>query len=75
MGTSFGRLLNLAGIHFWKYIIQGVVTLYRVSIKSKENDKVLTRIVKEVKGLNPTFDGADIRGEYCVVHVSFMCIG
>ena len=26
------------------------------------NEQTITRIVKEVKGLNPTFDAADIRG-------------
>ncbi|CAI8017551.1 hypothetical protein GBAR_LOCUS10650 [Geodia barretti] len=32
-----------------------------VSIKSPQNEQTITRIVKEVKGLNPTFDAADIR--------------
>ena len=36
--------------------------LYSVSIKSPQNEVTLTRVVKEVKGLNPSFDGADIRG-------------
>ena len=33
-----------------------------VSIKSKENQEIISRIVKEVKGLNPKFEGVDIRG-------------
>ena len=38
------------------------IDLYSVSIKSPQNEVTLTRVVKEVKGLNPSFDGADIRG-------------
>ena len=38
------------------------IDLYNVSIKLPQNEVTLTRVVKEVKGLNPSFDGADIRG-------------
>ena len=38
------------------------IDLYSVSIKSPQNEVTLTRVVKEVKGLNPSFDGTDIRG-------------
>ena len=45
--------------------LQTILLYYcRASIKSKDNDKVLLRLLKEVKGLNPTFDGADIRGAF-----------
>ncbi len=37
--------------------------MYRASIKSDENQSIMTRLVKEVRGLNPTFDAADIRGK------------
>ena len=37
--------------------------LYRLSIKSDENEQVMRSVLKEVKGLNPTFDAADIRGK------------
>lgn len=37
---------------------------YRESIKSKENQAIIVRLVKEVKGLNPTFSGANIRGKF-----------
>ena len=33
-----------------------------MSIKSTENEKIMTRLVKEVTGLNPSFDGASIQG-------------
>ena len=31
---------------------------------SKDNEKVLDKLVKEVRGLNPTFNSADVRGEF-----------
>lgn len=37
--------------------------LYRKTIKSPENQQILRRLVQDVKGLNPTFDAADIRGK------------
>ena len=44
----------------------------RVSIKAKENEKTLTMIMKEVKGLNPTFDGADIRGQSLLIYLKVL---
>ena len=44
------------------FCVDGVSLLCIGSIRSKENQAVMRRIIKEVKGLNPTFDGADIRG-------------
>ena len=40
-----------------------------MSIKSPQNEQIITRIVKEVKGLNPTFDAADIRGQFFYITV------
>ena len=37
---------------------------YRASIKSDRNEEVVHKLVKEVKGLNPSFDGAEIRGMF-----------
>lgn len=39
------------------------VAIRSKGIKSDENKAVVVRLVKEVKGLNPSFDAADIRGE------------
>ena len=33
------------------------------SIKSAHNEAVMRKLLKEVKGLNPSFNGADIRGK------------
>ena len=44
-------------------IAYSYAAFFSLSIKSKENSAVITRLVKEVKGLNPTFDAADIRGK------------
>ena len=43
---------------------RGCILLFsiRKNINSKENSTVLNKIVKEVKGLNPRFDSADITG-------------
>lgn len=32
------------------------------SFNSKENTAVVTKLVREIKGLNPTFDAGQIRG-------------
>ena len=37
---------------------------FRSSFKSDQNQEVVRKLVKEVKGLNPSFDGADIRGNF-----------
>ena len=34
-----------------------------------ENEAIMKTLLKEVKGLNPTFDGADIRGEYNAIAI------
>ncbi len=36
----------------------------RKSIKSPHNTMIMDKLVMEVKGLNSSFDAADIRGEY-----------
>ena len=42
------------------------------SIKSAHNEAVMSKLLKEVKGLNPSFDGADIHSHsinrYCPPH-------
>lgn len=40
-----------------------LIHLCSASIKSSENQAVMGILLKEVKGLNPSFDGCDIRGE------------
>ena len=37
-------------------------TLFRVTFKSTTNRKVVARLIQEVCALNPSYDGADIRG-------------
>lgn len=44
--------------------------LCSVLFKSKENEKVLDKLVKEVRGLNPTFNSADIRGKLTIYILS-----
>lgn len=39
------------------------VFLFRNTIKSPQNVQVVQRLVKEVRGLNPSFDAVDIRGK------------
>ena len=54
-------MLNIVFIGFFCWFC------FRVSIKTPQNEKILTRIVKEVKGLNPSFDAANIRGNVIFV--------
>ncbi len=42
--------------------------LFRQSINSTENQACLSRLVKEVKGLNSTFNGADINAWWVLCH-------
>ena len=46
------------------------------TIKSDENEKIMRTILKVVKGLNPTFDGVDIRGELSTpcIYYMYSCI-
>ena len=46
------------------YVCVHMYHSHRVSIKSDRNEEVVRKLVKEVKGLNPSFDGADIRGMF-----------
>lgn len=49
-------------IHYSNYYLFSTCILIRKTIKSEENKAVITRLVKEVRALNPSFDAADIRG-------------
>ena len=44
------------------YVKLLILVAHRSSIKSDRNAEVVCKLVKEVKGLNPSFDGANIRG-------------
>ena len=45
------------------FITLSVVSLIdRKTIKTKENVEVISKLIKEVRALNPTFSGSDIRG-------------
>ena len=43
-------------------IIRPLLTCSRKTIKSAENVAIVSKLIKEVKGLNSKFDAADIRG-------------
>ena len=57
--TNFGSICNSLEL----FTVDAASMSYRLSIKSDENEQVMRSVVKEVKGLNPTFDAADIRGK------------
>lgn len=50
-----------------------VLIMCRKTFNSTQNQVVLTKLIKEVKGLNPSMEGADIRSEFCVEYC--ICIG
>ena len=54
--------LELGALFFVATFPKSIITIHRKSFKSSENKEVVIRLVKEVKGLNPSFDAADIRG-------------
>lgn len=39
-------------------------SVFSVTFRDATNQAVSCRLVKEVRGLNPTFDAADIRGKF-----------
>ena len=44
--------------------------MYDRSIKSSTNQQIIKKLVDEVKGLNPSFEGHDIRGNFVYTLVS-----
>ena len=47
--------------------------VYSITFKDLENQKIVTRVIKEVQGLNPSFTSADIRSKelLCVTGIIF----
>ena len=49
-----------------------IFSLLRKNIKSPENQNIIDKIIKEVRGLNPSYEAASIRGvlkwckSYCI---------
>lgn len=57
-------MCNLAALDFIKYNNIIVIDVYfSKTINSRPNQAVMNRLVKEVKGLNPSMDAADIRSK------------
>ena len=50
-----------------------LVHLNSASIKSSENQAVIRILLKEVKGLNPSFEAHDIRGKGYLSY-KYMCL-
>ena len=60
-------------LHAWdkeaKYM-HNIMTLYnyvfyRKTINSRSNQALMSKLIKEVQGLNPSMDAADIRSKFC----------
>ena len=54
-------------------IIISFFLVYSITFKDLENQKIVTRVIKEVQGLNPSFTSADIRSKelLCVTGIIF----
>ena len=54
-------------------IIISFFLVYIITFKDLENQKIVTRVIKEVQGLNPSFTSADIRRKelLCVTCIIF----
>ena len=53
---------NLFIINFYQLCKFNCFCFHRKTIKTKENVEVISKLIKEVRALNPTFSGSDIRG-------------
>ena len=53
------------------YFLSESASIHRKNFKSCENQAVLSKLMSEVKGLNPSFGAADIRGT-CRLHCSIL---
>ena len=50
------------------------VVLYRVTFKTPANKQVVTTLIKEVRGANPTFDTGHIRSKVYIFHKTIVCL-
>ena len=55
------RVYRLYDIYFFKYFFE-FLFLPRTSIDSPHNCQVMQTLIKEVTGLNPSFESSDVRG-------------
>ena len=60
---SFGWIIEPGYVKQIHLLLIMMIFYFSKTIKSPENDAVLDKLVKEVKGTNRTFDSADIRGK------------
>lgn len=45
--------------------------LYYFSIKTQSNQKVMEKLIEEVRGMNPSFEAADIRSEHWATSIAY----
>ena len=71
MGTWSGVIANVYLIN--RYATWGVLQC-RISIKSSQNQDIIKKLIKEVKGHNPSFEASAIRGEETNIVIE-VCLG